>query len=114
MHSNNNTVRKPKTVDEIIFPTWNRLIEILDLSPDNDWENIANYFPKIFDIFEINTIKQDLKKPGYSSSATVLESLRNNLVPIEKLYECFVVYQLIEACEILEKNCKLSLFPSNL
>ncbi len=107
MQSNINIARKPKTVDEIIFPTWNRLIEILDLSPDNDWENIADHFPEIFNIFEINTIKQDLKKPGYSASATVLESLRNNLVPIEKLYQCFVSCQSIEACEILEKNCKV-------
>jgi hypothetical protein len=30
-----------KTVDEILLPTWNKLIEVLDLSPDNDWENIG-------------------------------------------------------------------------
>ena len=29
------------TVDQIRLPVLNRLIEILDLSPDNDWENIG-------------------------------------------------------------------------
>ena len=36
--------KQNKTVDEIKLPTWNKLIEILDLSPDNDWENIGKYF----------------------------------------------------------------------
>lgn len=36
--------KQSKTVDEIKLPTWNKLIEILDLSPDNDWENIGLIF----------------------------------------------------------------------
>ena len=37
-----------KTVDEIKLPTWNKLIEILDLSPDNDWESIGNFLTFFF------------------------------------------------------------------
>lgn len=44
--------KQSKTVDEIKLPTWNKLIEILDLSPDNDWENIGLIF---FFLFHLNT-----------------------------------------------------------
>lgn len=45
--------KQSKTVDEIKLPTWNKLIEILDLSPDNDWENIGLIF---FFLFHLNTL----------------------------------------------------------
>ena len=37
-----NYTLKTSTVDEIGLSTWRRLIEILDLSPENDWETIGN------------------------------------------------------------------------
>ena len=37
-----NYTLKTSTVDEIGLSTWRRLIDILDLSPENDWENIGN------------------------------------------------------------------------
>ena len=130
--------KQNKTVDEIKLPTWNKIIEILDLSPDNDWENIgkkqkkffccccfslliqskkgslliffsycfcfcfpARYFPKYFTQFDIARIKNES-----SPSQAVLEVLRNNLVPITRLYKCFVDFQLIQACNYLEKDCE--------
>lgn len=99
-----NYTMKAATVDEIGLSTWRRLIEILDLSPDNDWENIANYFPQYFSHVDITNIKLDLKKPSFSPSEVVLESLRHNLVPIKQLYACLVDFQLVEACNILEKE----------
>lgn len=96
--------KQNKTVDEIKLPTWNKLIEILDLSPDNDWENIARYFPKYFTQFDIARIKNESKKSNSSPSQAVLEVLRNNLVPITRLYKCFVDFQLIQACNYLEKD----------
>lgn len=96
--------QQPKTVDEIKLPTWNKLIEILDLSPDNDWESIARYFPKYFTQYDISRIKIESKKSNTSPSQAVLEVLRNNLVPITRLYRCFVDYQLVQACNYLEKD----------
>lgn len=92
------------TVDQIRLPVLNRLIEILDLSPDNDWENIARSFPKNFTIFEINAIKRDMTKSNFSPSQAVLDTLRNNLVPVVKLYSSLVDFQLVEACHILENE----------
>lgn len=100
----NNCIRNLNTVDEIGLSTLTKLIQVLDLSPENDWENIARSFPKYFNIYDINLIKQDMKKGNYSPSQAVLETLRNNLVPINKLYACLVEYQLVGACNILEKN----------
>ena len=122
-----NYTMKTATVDEIGLSIWRRLIEILDLSPENDWENIgnylnktfifkffivfkffltANYFPQYFSHVDITNIKLDIKKPSFSPSEVVLESLRHNLVPIKQLYACLVDFQLVEACNILEKECK--------
>lgn len=43
-----NYTMKTATVDEIGLSTWRRLIDILDLSPENDWENIGNDQNKTF------------------------------------------------------------------
>jgi hypothetical protein len=43
--------KQNKTVDEIKLPTWNKIIEILDLSPDNDWENIGNLKNFFFSVY---------------------------------------------------------------
>lgn len=96
--------RKSSTIDEIRLPVLRQLIEVLDLSPDNDWENIACYFHRYFSLIDINTIKQDIKKPGFSPSEHVLQILRLNLVPVSELYAFLVDYQLIEACNIIEKE----------
>ena len=43
--------KQNKTVDEIKLPTWNKIIEILDLSPENDWENIGNLKNFFFSVY---------------------------------------------------------------
>lgn len=45
-------VKEFHTVDQIRFPVINRLIEILDLSPDNDWENIGLKALIYFNLFD--------------------------------------------------------------
>ena len=37
----NNPMKQVKTIDEIKLRTWINLVEIIDLSPDNDWEKIG-------------------------------------------------------------------------
>ena len=36
-------MKQVKTIDEIKLRTWISLVEIIDLSPDNDWEKIGTY-----------------------------------------------------------------------
>lgn len=46
-------------------------------------------------------------KPHNSPSRQVLESLRNNLLPIVNLYECFKRNNLERCSEIIEQECWL-------
>jgi hypothetical protein len=68
--------------------------------------NVARSFPNCFNQFDIIRIRNESIKLNQSPSKAVLEVLRNNLVPIKSLYNCFVEFQLIQACNYLEKDCK--------
>ncbi len=57
-HTNKQTIH---TVDEIKLSTWIKLIEILDLSPDNDWENIGFIMNLIIAINFISSKKKSFK-----------------------------------------------------
>ena len=67
----------------------------------------ARYFTRYFTLSDINRIKNDQRtKAAFSPSEAVLETLRNNLVPISRLYKCFIEFQLVAAMNDLEDACK--------
>ena len=96
-----NKQQKLHTLSDVNARTWLKLVKLLDQSPDDEWEKIGQYFTTIFVPAELKKIRDDrLRKPP---TEAVLNKLKQNLVPIDRIYKCFVDLQLIEACNTLEE-----------
>lgn len=71
----------------------------------------VDYF--IGDIFSYENkvrIKQIANKPNFSAIETVLQSLKAESLPIERLYKCVNSLELFSCSEYIEKKCEILFF----
>lgn len=91
-------MNRHKSLTDLKTQYFNRLVELIDMG--SDWETIIGCFPKVIDERLESAIRHNVTNS--SPSKEVLLQLRNNLIPITSIYECFKLNNMEKCCEIIE------------